>query len=156
MKLFIFFFVISTFFVSGILFIKRILYVVEIEQQSMRPTLSAGDRVLVNRLWVNSWLQKGDIVLIDIQKKLYITKPVIKRIVGLLGDKFVIHADKTYAILTSEESLNSSSDKDGQVALLPEGCCFVCGDNSENSVDSRTWGPVPISAIKGIVVAASR
>jgi len=32
---------------------------------------------------------------------------------------------------------------------VPDNCCFVMGDNRTYSLDSRNFGPVPISAIKG-------
>lgn len=36
--------------------------------------------------------------------------------------------------------------------VVPEGSVFVLGDNAMNSEDSRDYGPVPISEIKGKVV----
>lgn len=36
---------------------------------------------------------------------------------------------------------------------MPEGHCWVLGDNLTESRDSRTYGPVPLGLVKGKVVA---
>jgi signal peptidase I len=33
---------------------------------------------------------------------------------------------------------------------VPEGTCFVLGDNRENSRDSRHFGPVPLGDVVGV------
>lgn len=36
---------------------------------------------------------------------------------------------------------------------VPEGHCWVLGDNQAASRDSRTYGPVPLALVRGRVVA---
>ncbi len=36
---------------------------------------------------------------------------------------------------------------------MPEGHCWLIGDNLPESRDSRTFGPLPLALIKGKVVA---
>ena len=36
---------------------------------------------------------------------------------------------------------------------IPEGHCWLAGDNSPESRDSRDYGPLPLALIKGKVIA---
>jgi signal peptidase I len=40
-------------------------------------------------------------------------------------------------------------DVDGKPAVVPEGSVFCIGDNRDNSSDSRVWGEVPLSYVRG-------
>ncbi|KAF9594296.1 hypothetical protein IFM89_029437, partial [Coptis chinensis] len=56
----------------------------------------------------------------------------VKRIIGLPGD--LINMPNAYDTL-----------------MIPEGHCWVEGDNSSSSLDSRTFGPLPLGLIQGKV-----
>jgi len=117
----------------------------------MSPTLEEGDRVLAIRpLWPLR-VQKGQMVLFrqgDIDEKL--DDPAlslhIKRVVALAGEAYrsSIHPLGYHEHVTQE--------KHTFVWHIPHDCIFVCGDNREQSIDSRSWGPLRLRNVRGIVV----
>jgi signal peptidase I len=61
-----------------------------------------------------------------------------------------VNADKSYRI----QLLKNSGDKgslDFAKTTVPNGHCFVLGDNRSNSQDSRHYGPIPLADIRGRV-----
>ncbi|WP_419662388.1 LepB: predicted signal peptidase I [Desulfosarcina variabilis str. Montpellier] len=54
--------------------------------------------------------------------------------------------DITYPILLVK---TKRSDRHGGPFTVPDGCCFVMGDNRVNSRDSRHFGPVPLGDVIG-------
>ena len=105
---------------------------------SMLPTFNeAGDIVVVNCLHVKLGrpLEKGDIVIARSP-----TNPgntVCKRILGLPGDRILIQPQYWY--------------QQEQVLEIPPGMLWLEGDNPFNSTDSRSYGPVPMALVKGLV-----
>jgi signal peptidase I len=47
------------------------------------------------------------------------------------------------------DSLHDKELVDFEKIKVPEHHCFVLGDNRNNSIDSRDFGPVPLATIKG-------
>jgi len=86
-------------------------------------------------------------------------KSYIKRAIGIAGDHIIITADgKVYR---NDEIIVEPYLKDGTTSrngayiniIVPEGTIFAMGDNRLQSMDSRSFGCVPISEIDGYVVS---
>jgi signal peptidase I len=122
------------------------------------PTLSGVDRAL---LAVRD-VRRGDIVVFK-----YPDEPqrdFIKRVIGLPGDTLELRAKKVYVngqaldepyvhFLTAASEGGEVTSMDvreryGPVTVPPDHY-FVMGDNRDNSQDSRYWGYLPRSYIKG-------
>jgi signal peptidase I len=124
--------------------------------EAMAPTFGRGDVVPIEP-FDPAELRRGDVVLIDPFGK----GPVLKRIIGLPGETVSIHDGQVYIDdkLLNEPYLKGAptpcrSDdpcSQGQGIKVLGGSAFVMGDNRGNSQDSREYGPVPLSQIKGRV-----
>lgn len=96
--------------------------------------------------------EKFSYYFLEIGKKSY-----IKRIIGLAGEHIKIENGKVYinGKLLDEPYLkeNVSTPQNGAFydVIIPEGCVFVMGDNREASMDSRSFGCVPISKLESRV-----
>jgi mitochondrial inner membrane protease subunit 1 len=102
---------------------------------SMMPTLNEmGDIVLVDKFSSRFLhpIERGDVVIANSMNKKEFT--VCKRVIGLPGDEIQFsHWD--YSV------------------VVPDDHVWIEGDNPHDSIDSRYYGPVPISYIKGRVYA---
>ena len=136
---------------GGVLLIRTLLIVITVRGESMEPALGPGDRVLAMRPIWPIRVQKGQIVLF--RQALYdeeVGDPAlslhIKRVVALAGE--------TYCSSPSPLGYNEHVTREGQSSIwhIPQNHIFVCGDNLEQSVDSRSWGPLPLRHLRGIVV----
>ncbi len=141
------YFLISRFFVQS----------VTVVGSSMVPTLSNSQRYLLNR-WVFHVRapQRGDIVVIR--------DPVdngysVKRIIAVGGDTLFL---KEGAVYLNGKKLPERYIRPGTATFgpawsaqpfqCPGGQFFVMGDNRSDSVDSRSYGPVPRANVLGLVV----
>ena len=133
--------------------------------ESMTPAVSPGDHILVEGFtFLFGKPHRGDIVVFRTagieslpQDQIY-----IKRIAGEPGEHVRISDGKLFI----NEKPVSLSNELGEIVYnlplafqnsaktdvtVPNGCYFVLGDNSTNSLDSRFWGSVPRENIIGRV-----
>lgn len=144
----------------------------KIPSGSMEPTLQVGDHILVNKFIYGIRLpvtntkmipvsspERGDIVVFEYPVEP--DKDFIKRVVAVPGDVVEIRDKKVYVngrlvdqytVKHTEKRVLpggvNSRDNFGPVTV-PEDAFFALGDNRDNSYDSRFWGFVKDSAIKG-------
>ena len=138
------------------LFIKPTL----VSGDSMLPTLHENDYLIINRMVYRMGEPKnGDVIVFksDLEKNDGTTKDLVKRIIGVAGDKVVIKDGKVYLNdkLLDETYLSEGMDTTGDVDIVvPEGKLFVLGDNREVSLDSRyeQVGLVDVNDVEGKVL----
>ena len=151
----------------------------KIPSGSMLDTLLIGDHLLVNKFIYGTKLpfseerylsirdpERGDVIVFefpeDADKSYFKRRDFIKRVVGLPGDLIEVKAKQVYVngqpfsvpqeLHKDQEmipSVASPRDFVGPVKV-PEDSYFVMGDNRDYSYDSRFWGYVHKSKIKGL------
>lgn len=122
---------------------------------SMYPTLKVNDRVLVNKVSYKLHdVHRGDIIVFaapegEVDNGI---KDLIKRVVGLPGEKLAGHDGHVYV---NGRMLDESYLPDGVVTgdfgpeKIPAASYWMMGDNRSQSRDSRYFGPIPDSDIVG-------
>jgi signal peptidase I len=155
---------------------------------SMEPTLHGderigrGDRVFVNkwiygvrwpfmnkRLWQGSPPQRWDIMVFKTVEENALHGTLVKRIVGMPGERIHIQDGKIYANGQPLETPKSMPEvyytspppgfsnmmygvrTEDEYAVVPEGHYLVLGDNSASSRDGRFFGWLPNENIVGRV-----
>jgi signal peptidase I len=127
--------------------------------ESMEPTYKNGEYLLVDELTYRfRQPERGEVVVFRYpgdEKSFF-----IKRIIGLPGETVTI-SDNSISISSPNSSsslvLNESYLRDTtktfseKTALIGDDELYVMGDNRSNSFDSRSWGPLKIDHVKGLV-----
>jgi signal peptidase I len=127
---------------------------------SMAPTIQPGDRVLV---WKRPFVpQRGDlIVFLNPRDR---REEYVKRLAAVAGETIEFRRDGAYinGALLDRQSFGGLPYEDAELPpsfrrwaiegspfTVPPGYVFVLGDNIGRSVDSRFFGPVPLSDVIG-------
>ncbi len=149
----------------------------KIPSGSMEDTLLIGDHLLVNKFIYGSHLpwsddrflvlrspQRGDVIVfefpMDAELPFYKRRDFIKRVIGVPGDVVEVRNKVVYinneAVVLPQEVHKGPTFSDDErrdnlsPVKVPQGHYFVMGDNRDRSFDSRFWGFVDKSKIKGL------
>jgi len=133
------------------------LFVVQIsvvKGHSMEPSLRDGDRLVVDRVAPSlGELTRGDVVVMRYPRNPAVD--FVKRVVGLPGDRIALKNGQLWvngAMAPDEWTCIADLETTAEVDV-PDGCYFVLGDNRPISCDSREFGLVPESLLRGRVRA---
>ena len=144
---------------------------------SMEDNLKVGDHIIVNKFiygpvpqpWLKAFplrdIQRKDIIVF--RYPLQPETDYVKRVIGLPGDTLMVRDKNVYingkkldepytihedpVVYPAQQALPEpyrSRDQYGPYTV-PEEHYFAMGDNRDRSSDSRFWGTVPRSMIKG-------
>jgi signal peptidase I len=148
----------------------------KIPSGSMEDTLLIGDHLLVNKFIYGVQLpfsderflsmrepETGDVVVFefpeDRDKSYFQRRDFIKRVIGTPGDTVAIRNKQVFLngrLFTIPEQVYKeptmmAGPRDNMAEVkVPAGKYFVMGDNRDRSYDSRFWGFVDASEIKGL------
>jgi len=149
----------------------------QVDGPSMESTLQNSDRLIVwkvPRTWAritgHAYIpNRGDVIIFNENNLAAYgqndVKQLVKRVVGLPGDRVVIKndhitiynqqhpagfdPDKTLPYGSEHPFPVTTGDRD---ITLGAGQVYVCGDNRTDSLDSRVFGPVAVRDIVGKLV----
>lgn len=128
----------------------------EVVGTSMVPNFQNGEHLIANKvIYRFSTPQRGDVVIFKYSD----TQDFIKRIVGMPGDEVSLRDGKIYLNGSQFDETDyldptvysSGGDglSEGETITVPEDEYFVAGDNRPHSSDSRSFGTIERSSVKG-------
>lgn len=97
-------------------------------------------------------IKVGDVITYT--NPMFPTQSGCKRVIGMPGDFVsVVTAGRGEADAEAVDVDNRWASVREEVIRVPEGHCWVAGDNLEWSRDSRLFGPLPLGLVKAKVLA---
>jgi signal peptidase I len=122
---------------------------VQITSGSMAPTVKPGEWIVVQDLGHDgrSRVARGDIVMFRFP--LGTSGRAIKRVIAVAGDRVALGAR---SVTVNGRSIRIAGGPSAQATraraeTVPPGKVFLLGDNSAVSIDSRSFGAVPVQEI---------
>lgn len=125
---------------------------VQVVGSSMNPNLENGELMLLNKIKYRFYdIERFDIVVVN-----YPEKDLIKRVIGLPGEK-IEYKDNTLYVNGKKIKENFKTNgptydydiSETGYEIIPDNMYFVLGDNRTNSSDSRSIGLIDRKLILG-------
>ncbi len=160
---------------SVALFIRSLLFeAYRVPSEFMAPGLRTGDVIFVNKAsyLLNARAERGDVILYSLFAQP--EKDYLKRVIARAGDTvalqncaLILNGNNVTQAQTSVPPTGTHVENligptvpivwgpecvDLPQVVVPDGHVFVMGDNRGEGQDSRHWGFLPLSSIKGRAV----
>jgi signal peptidase I len=136
---------------TALIAIRRRFMLVDVNGDSMAPTLVPGDRLLISRVRRTRSIRRGTIVVLKRGESALLPSdaPVAVRR-RAAAEATTIHVIKRLVALPGDPVPPSVRPAVNGAKIVPDGKVVILGDNSK-SADSRIWGFVPVTDVLGIV-----
>lgn len=123
--------------IAALLFRRYVGSVTRAHAHSMWPTLRPGQFLFTRSIVYGRRVRHGDIAVVHSAE---LDQYIVKRVVGLPGDQLLLGTSGLVrnGIQVTEPYVSRPGGPSGSW-LVPEGHCFLLGDNRAASCDSRSW-----------------
>ena len=131
------------------LIVRAAVHIYAIPSESMAPTLTTGDQIVVTR-YFRSAPQRGDVIVFTAPNAP--DELMVKRVIATPGDLIDSRLGRVRIsgyTLPEPYLLRAGTSGAVPAQVIPADSYFVMGDNREDSSDSRSWGVVPRSLVVG-------
>ncbi|KAI6809113.1 hypothetical protein KC367_g7677 [Hortaea werneckii] len=140
-------------FISAHIFMEYFYILTAAYGISMLPTIASnGDCLLISKYYRRGReVQVGDVVSYKLPLKP--GENGVKRVVGLSGDFVEVKEAVVEEVEEEDGGRRKVVGSRPRCLQVPQGHCWVVGDNLAWSRDSRIFGPLPLALVTGKVIA---
>jgi signal peptidase I len=123
-----------------------------IPTKSMLPTLRVHDLLIIDKMVLPQNLEHGDIIVFTPPVESNLRKILIKRLVGVPGDRIEIRKGKLFrnGEFVKENYIKEPMRYRMKEFIVPEGKLFLLGDNRNVSNDAHVW-PNPFVDYESVI-----